>query len=86
MSLFLLRIRALVATGNVRVSDHGFHELRDDGIRFADLLSGLKAAEVIEEYADYHKGHAFLCYSTTLSLRHCMSSGESRGPSQVRQF
>lgn len=53
-------IRALVAAGNARVSDHGFRELREDGISLAELVRGIETADVVEEYPDYHKGPCIL--------------------------
>ncbi|MGN6469012.1 MAG: DUF4258 domain-containing protein [Rhizobiaceae bacterium] len=60
MSSLLPRIRELVGDGKSRVSDHGFRELKEDGISLADILQGLKSAEVVEEYPDYHKGPCIL--------------------------
>ncbi len=54
------RIRQLVANGRSRVSDHGFRELREDGIKLEELLPGLADAMVVEDYPDYHKGPSVL--------------------------
>jgi hypothetical protein len=53
-------IRSLVAEGKARVSEHGFRELREDGISLADLVQSVGSAEVVEEYPDYHKGPCVL--------------------------
>ena len=60
MTAFLLRIRQLVEGGRSRVSEHGFREMKEDGIRVADLLQGLATAEIVEAYPDYHKGPCVL--------------------------
>lgn len=60
MRSLLPKIRELVAAGNSRVSDHGFRELREDDISITDVLAGLKVADVVEEYPDYHKGPCVL--------------------------
>ena len=53
-------VRQLVATGEVRISEHGYDELSDDNIAVRDLLSGIKGATVIEDYPSFPKGPAVL--------------------------
>ena len=60
MTAFLLRIRELVESGRSRVSEHGFRELKEDGISLTELLRGLETAEVVEAHPDYHKGPCVL--------------------------
>ena len=55
MSRTFDRVKELVSRGEVRVSSHGHEELQEDGILVVDVLRGLQAATVIEEYADYGK-------------------------------
>ena len=54
------RISELVGRGRSRVSEHGLRELKEDDIDLADLLRSLGAAEVVEDYPDYHKGPCVL--------------------------
>jgi hypothetical protein len=49
-------VRALVQAGNVRISDHGYDELADDGLSARDVMSGMAKAVLIEHYPDYPKG------------------------------
>jgi hypothetical protein len=51
---------ALIAAGDVRVSEHGYDALADDGLTVDELLAGVPAAIVVEEYPDYPKGPAVL--------------------------
>ncbi len=44
---FLQAIRALVLAGNVRVSDHGYDELAEDGLLARDIISGMAEAVLI---------------------------------------
>lgn len=56
----LNRIRARVAEGRVRVSDHGYDELANDDIYLSDVLDGLAEAVVVEDYPTASKGPSVL--------------------------
>ncbi|MFP4130775.1 DUF4258 domain-containing protein [Thiohalospira sp.] len=56
MSALLERIQGLVRAGEVRISEHGYDELADDGISARELLSGVGDAVLVEDYPDYPKG------------------------------
>ena len=60
MSQTLEQVRALVARGAVRVSDHGYEELAADGVLIRDVIEGLAGAVVVEDYPDYPKGPCVL--------------------------
>ncbi|MEZ5501074.1 MAG: DUF4258 domain-containing protein [Steroidobacteraceae bacterium] len=60
MSATLKRIRALVAAGKVLISNHGYDELAADDIFVADVLAGLAAAQVVEDYPDATRGPSVL--------------------------
>jgi Domain of unknown function (DUF4258) len=60
MSETLTAVQALVARGEVRVSDHGYDELADDGISVSDVLAGLGAAVVVEDYRRDPRGRSVL--------------------------
>jgi hypothetical protein len=48
-------IQELVAFGNVRISEHGYDELAEDGITAAEVLDGVGAACVVEDYPSFAK-------------------------------
>ena len=60
MSESLARLRVLVGQGEVRVSLHGFRELAADDILLNDVVAGINAAIVIEEYPDFSRGPCVL--------------------------
>ena len=60
MSKTLRRIRELVDSGEVRISDHGYDELSEDGIFARDVIAGVREAILIEDYPDYPKGSCVL--------------------------
>lgn len=55
MSETLRRVQTLVLSGDVRVSDHGFDELRKDAILPSDAIEGIATAFVVEEYRDRNR-------------------------------
>ncbi len=61
MSGTLSIVRAHVAAGRIRVSEHGRQELSDDGISLEPVIIGLAQAIVVEDYPDYAKGSCVLC-------------------------
>jgi len=49
-------IKGLVASGTVRISDHGYDELAADGLTARDLIIGVASGEVLEDYPLFPKG------------------------------
>ena len=60
MTEFVERLRALIRDADVRISEHGYDELADDGITAREALDGIRDAVVVEEYPDYPKGPCVL--------------------------
>jgi len=54
------KIRELATAGDVRVSDHGYGELAADGILVAEVVAGVSAGMVLEDYPAYPKGSCVL--------------------------
>ena len=47
MSDLLNAIRQLITTGDVRISEHGYDELAEDGLTVKELLDGIDEAQII---------------------------------------
>ena len=60
MTEFVENVQALIREGNVRISEHGYDELVEDGITAREALDGIQDAMVVEEYPDYPKGPCVL--------------------------
>jgi hypothetical protein len=60
MSALWQKLADLIAAGDVRVAEHGYEALADDGLGIDEILSGVPRAVVVEEYPDYPKGPAAL--------------------------
>ncbi|MEW6237105.1 MAG: DUF4258 domain-containing protein [Candidatus Omnitrophota bacterium] len=53
-------ILQLIERGDVRISDHGYNELRADNISARDVFSSVVEGIVIEDYPDNRKGPCVL--------------------------
>lgn len=60
MSDFLNTVRHLIRTEAVRISEHGYDELSEDGLTVKELFDGIEQAQIVEEYPDYPKGRCIL--------------------------
>jgi hypothetical protein len=60
MSETFALIQRLVASGDVRISEHGYDDLAEDGISASEILAGVGAGTVAEDYPDYPKGPSVL--------------------------
>jgi len=60
MSQTFERVRYLVAREDVKVSDHGYDELAEDGILAGEAISGIHDGVVVEDYPEYAKGPCVL--------------------------
>ena len=69
MSETLLRVKTLVLAGDYLVSEHGFDELKEDGILPSDAIEGVAEAIAIEDYPDRARG------TSVLALQHDANGG-----------
>ena len=60
MSETLAKVQKLVLAGEVEVSQHGLFELAADSILLDDVVAGIDAAIMVEEYAEARRGPSVL--------------------------
>ena len=60
MSELLKEIVRLAGAGKLRISEHGYDELAEDGLSAREIVAGLARGVVVEEYPDYPKGPCVL--------------------------
>jgi hypothetical protein len=60
MSETLRRVQTLMLAGDVRVSDHGYDELRKDGILIEDVVAGIVTAVSVEDCPNRFRGRSVL--------------------------
>ena len=60
MSEFAEKVRKLIGVGDVRISEHGYEELADDGLTAREVVGGVSEAILVEEYPGFPKGPCIL--------------------------
>ena len=56
----LVKIQRLIASGHIRISEHGYDELINDGLTAREVISGVENAILVEDYPTFHKGPTVL--------------------------
>ena len=60
MSATFTAIQKLIKSREVRISEHGYDELTEDGLTVTEILDGIANARVVEDYPEYPKGPSVL--------------------------
>ncbi len=60
MSQTFSRIVELLNALDVRISEHGYDELAEDGLNITEILEGIATGQVVEDYPEYPKGPSVL--------------------------
>ena len=64
MSKTFEQIQNLIVHKKVRISEHGYDRMAENGILVRDIINNIQEAVVIEDYPDFPKG------SCVLALQH----------------
>jgi len=56
----LERIKELVESHDIRISEHGYDELANDDLTAREIVEGVKNAVLVEDYPNYPKGASIL--------------------------
>ena len=60
MSNTLKKIKELVKRNEIKISDHGYNEIAEDGIFIKDIIADVKNGVLVEDYPGYPKGPCVL--------------------------
>lgn len=60
MSKTFKKVIELIDKGEIRISNHGYDELAEDGLLVKDVMIGIKEGKVVEDYPNYPKGPSVL--------------------------
>ncbi len=60
MSNTFEKIKKLIASDKVRISEHGYDELVDDNLSAHEAVESIESAIVVEDYPDFPKGPTVL--------------------------
>ncbi len=60
MNATLRQVQQLVASGQVRISEHGYDEFAADAIVTEEVVAGVAAGIVVEDYPDAARGPSVL--------------------------
>lgn len=57
-------LKRLVASGDVRISEHGYEELANDDLTAREIVNGIDKAILVEDYPNYPKRASVLVLQT----------------------
>ncbi|BAO43331.1 DUF4258 domain-containing protein [Thiolapillus brandeum] len=81
MGQLVEKVRTLMKAGEVRISEHGYDELAEDGLTAREVLRGIEGAIVVEEYPNYPKGACILMLQQDkLGVAGSCHMGNPKGP------
>ena len=60
MSETFKRVLDLIKKGEVKISNHGYDELAEDGLLVKEVIATVKSGKIVEDYPEYPKGPCVL--------------------------
>ncbi len=60
MSDTFKKVLKLIEKGEIKISNHGYDELAEDGILVKDVMASVEDGKGVEDYSDYPKGPCVL--------------------------
>ena len=60
MSETFRKVIELIDKGEIKISNHGYDELAEDGLLVKDVMIGVKEGKLVEDYPEYPKGPCVL--------------------------
>ncbi|HEB30466.1 MAG TPA: DUF4258 domain-containing protein [Spirochaetes bacterium] len=60
MSKTFKKIINLIEKDEIRISNHGYDELAEDGLLVKEIIESVKSGKVVEDYPEYSKGPCVL--------------------------
>lgn len=60
MSDIFKKVLELIERGEIKISNHGYDELAEDGILVKDVMASVEDGKGVEDYSDYSKGPCVL--------------------------
>ena len=79
------RIKKLVLSGNVRISEHGYDELANDGLLVREIVSGIESGIIVEDYPNYPKGASVLVLQKDLKQNSITSDASCKNEEKERR-
>ncbi len=58
------RIRQLVKSGDVKISEHGYDELMEDNLTAREIIESIEKSILVEDYPNFPKGASILLLQT----------------------
>jgi len=56
MSQTFKKIIELIEKGEIKISNHGYDEMAEDGLLVKEIIASMKDGKVVEDYPEYPKG------------------------------
>jgi hypothetical protein len=62
------KVVELIEKGEIKISNHGYDEIAEDGILVKDVMVGVKEGKIVEDYPNYPKGPCVLVLAVIIRI------------------